>query len=99
MKIIENMLDCLADEVEGAKEYAEKYIEQKARGDMSRANIYKEMAHDELKHASYIRDMHLQDIEKLSKVYTLPEAEETAWEHAHRRVNEQMAIVKHLLTM
>ena len=29
------------------------------------------------------------------KVYS----KETAWEHAHRHINEQMAIVKHLLTM
>lgn len=99
MKMIDKMIDCLEDEVEGAMDYAEKYIENKARGDMSRANKYKEMAHDELKHAGYIRDMHLQDIDELGKVYTLTEAEESMWTHAHKHINEQMALVKHLLTM
>lgn len=93
------MLDSFQDEADGAMDYAEKYIEYRARGDMSRANKYKEMAHDELKHAGYIRDMHLQDIEELGKVYTLTEAEEEMWTRAHKHISEQMALVKHLLSM
>lgn len=99
MKMIDKMLDCLEEEVEGAKEYAEKYIECKARGNMNRANKYREMASDELKHAGYLREMDIMDIDELKKIYTMTEDEEHAWEHGHKRINEQMAIVKHMLEM
>lgn len=99
MKIIEKMLEQLMEEVEGAKEYAEKYIECKARGNMVRANRYKEMAGDELKHAGYLRDFDVADLDELKKVYTMSDEEESEWEHGHRRINEQMAIVKNILSM
>ena len=99
MKMIDKMLKHLEEEVEGAKEYAEKYIECKARENMSRANKYKEMASDELKHAGYLRDMDIAEIDELKKVYTMSEAEEEAWEHGHKRLNEHMALVRHMLTM
>lgn len=99
MKMIDKMLKHLEEEVEGAKDYAEKYIECKAREHMNRANKYKEMATDELKHAGYLRDMDIADIEELKNVYTMSEAEEEAWEHGHKRLNEQMAIVKQMLSM
>ena len=99
MKVLDKMLDCLEEEVEGAKEYAEKYIECKARGNMNRANKYREMASDELKHAGYLREMDIMDIDELKKIYTMTEDEELAWEHGHKRINEQMAIVKHMLEM
>lgn len=99
MKMLDKMLDCLEEEVEGAKEYAEKYIECKARGNMNRANKYREMATDELKHAGYLREIDIMDIDELKKIYTMTEDEELAWEHGHKRINEQMAIVKHMLEM
>lgn len=99
MKIIEKMIDCLHEEVEGAMEYAEKYIENKARNNINRANKYKEMATDELKHAGYLREMDIMDIDEMKKVYTLTEEEETAWEHGHKHINEKMAMVHHMLSM
>lgn len=97
MKILHKMLEALEEEVEGAKEYAEKYIEARARGNMTRATKYKEMANDELKHAGYIRDMNIMDADELKRVYTLSEEDETAWEHGHKRLNEEMAMVKQML--
>lgn len=99
MKMIEKMLDNLHEEVEGAMEYAEKYIENKAKNNIARANKYKEMASDELKHAGYLRDMDIADIEEMRKIYTMTDTEESAWDHGHKRLNEQMALVKHILTM
>ena len=55
MKILDHMIEDLEEEVDGAREYAEKYIECKAKGNTARATKYKEMAMDELKHAGYIR--------------------------------------------
>lgn len=99
MKMIDKMLEHLEEEVEGARGYAEKYIECKAKGNMPRATRYKEMATDELKHAGYLRDMDIADVEGLSKVYTMTDAEQSKWQHGHKHLTEQMAMVKHILSM
>ena len=69
MKSIKNYVDPIDDEIEGAKEYAEKYVECKAKGDMQSANRYKEMATDELKHATYEHEWAVNEIERISKIY------------------------------
>lgn len=99
MKIIEKMLEHLEEEVEGAKDYAEKYIENKARGNSTRANRYKEMSMDELKHAGYLREMDVMDIDEMKRVYPMTEEEESTWEHGHRRISEEMALVRHMLSL
>lgn len=99
MKLIDKMLEQLEDEVEGARDYAEKYVECKARGNMSRANRYKEMAHDELKHATFLKEMDIADIDELKKVYPMTDEEQSLWEHGHKHVNDQMAMVMHIISM
>ena len=99
MKILDKMLDRLEDEVEGAREYAEKYIECKSRGNMARANKYKEMAHDELKHATFLKEMDIADVSELKKVYALTDEEQAHWDHGHKHLTDQMAMVMHILSM
>jgi Na+-translocating ferredoxin:NAD+ oxidoreductase RnfC subunit len=99
MRLIDKMLEQLEEEVEGARDYAEKYVECKARGNMSRANRYKEMAHDELKHATFLKEMDIADIDELKKVYPMTDEEQSLWEHGHKHVNDQMAMVMHVLSM
>ena len=99
MRMVEKMIERLKEEVDGAKEYAEKYIECKSRGNISRASRYKEMAEDELKHAGFIRDMGMSDIEELRKIYKMTDSEEELIEHSHKHINEQMAIVRYMLAM
>lgn len=99
MKMLDKMMDELHEEVEGARCYAEKYIENKARGNTPRANKFKEMASDELKHAGYLREMAVTDEEGIKRVYNLTENEVEAWEHAHKKINDEMAMVQHLLSM
>lgn len=99
MKIIHKMLHHLEEEVEGAKEYAEKYIENKATNNMSRAAKFKEMAMDELKHASNLREFDMEDVGEIKKVYAMSDEENTAWEHGQKHLSEQMALVKHMLEM
>lgn len=53
MKKIKEYVEAIDEELEGAKEYAEKYVECKAKDNMQSATKYKEMANDELKHAMY----------------------------------------------
>ena len=57
----------MMDELKDAKEYAEKYKECYLKGDFQRANKYKEMAEDELKHAHYVREMLSFDMDVFSK--------------------------------
>lgn len=99
MKFIKKLVDHLDEEIEGAKEYAEKYVECKAKGNMSRANKYKEMAQDELKHATYIHEMAVAEIEELRKIYTPPAEMLEKWEKAHKEYVEKVAWVKQMLTL
>lgn len=71
MTKIKKLAEHIEEEICGAKEYAEKYVECKAKGDTAWANRYKEMANDELKHTGYLHDKAVQDIEEISKVYKL----------------------------
>lgn len=99
MRMIEKMIEALEDEIHGAKKYAEKYIENMAKGNNSRAVKYKEMAQDELKHAGYVRDFAMMDIDEMRHVYKMTEAETEMWEHGHRKMMDEMAMVKHMLSM
>lgn len=99
MTKIKKLADAMLDEVCGAKEYAESYLESKARGDSSWANRYKEMATDELKHANYIHELVVSEIETLSKVYTPPIEMEEKWEHDHKEYVEKVAWIKQMLSM
>ena len=99
MRKIKQYVEHIKEEVEGAKEYAEKYVECKARGNMNRANQYKEMANDELKHAMYIHEWAVAEIAEISKVYTPPVEMQEKWEHEHKKFVEDVAIVKQILGM
>ena len=87
------------EEIESAKDYAEKYVEYKAKGDMTRANRYKEMANDELKHSNYIHEWAVKEIEEISKVYTPPVEMQEAWDKAHKEYVEKVAWIKQMLSL
>lgn len=97
MKMIEHYIDDIDEELEGAKEYAEKYIEWKARGDTTRANKFKEMAHDELRHASFMHDTAVTDIDGVKKIYTISVEDEEKWSHAHKHYAECVALIRQML--
>ena len=99
MTKIKKLTEHILEELNGAKEYAECYIEAKAKGDSQWATRYKEMANDELKHANYLHDKVVMDIDTLSKVYTPPTEMMDKWEHDHKQYVEKSAFVKQILTM
>lgn len=99
MKIIKKYVDQIKEEVEDAKEYAESYVECKAKGNMQKAARYNEMANDELKHAMYAHEWAVKEIDEISKVYTAPEEMMEAWKKAHREYVEQVAWIKKMLEM
>lgn len=97
MKILDKMMDHICDELEGAWEYAEKYLENKAKGDQ-RSSKYREMALDEIHHAEILYSFAVDDIEKLERFYTLTGEEEEKWEHTKKKFTERVAFLKHTLT-
>lgn len=99
MTKIKKLAENIKEELCGAKDYAEKYVECKAKGDMAWANRYKEMANDELKHAGYLHDKAIQDIEEISKVYQPTEEMEERWEKSHKEFVEHTAWIKQMLAM
>ena len=99
MTKIKKLAEHIEEEICGAKDYAEKYVECKAKGDTAWANRYKEMANDELKHAGYLHDRAVKDIEEISKVFTLTEEMEEKWEKCHKKYVEQTAWIRQMLAM
>lgn len=99
MRIIKQYVERINDEVESAKEYAEKYVEFKARGDFQKAGRFKEIASDELKHAMFFHELATEEVEKISKVYTPPVEMQEKWEHDHKKYVEDVAILKQILGM
>ena len=99
MTRIKELADELKDELCSAKEYAEEYLNFKAKDNSAWANRYKEMATDELKHADYIHERIVGDIEELSKVYTPPEEMMIKWDADHKKYIKKAAWVRKMLEM
>ena len=97
MKLIKWYANAIGEELDDAKEYAEKSIECRVKGDIPSANKFKEMAHDELKHATYLHEMAVQAINEVRQYYTPPVAMQDAWEKAHREFVEKTAWIKQML--
>lgn len=99
MTIIKKMVDKIDEEICGAKDYAEKYIEAKAEGNSMWANRYKEMAQDELKHAMYLHEAAVAKIEQIRQVYEPNVEMEEKWDKAHKEYVEKVAWIKTMMNM
>ena len=99
MQAIKKYVEQIDDELESAKDYAEKYVEYRVKGDAQRATKYKEMAMDELKHATNEHEWAVKEIEELSKIYTPPVEMEEKWEKSHKEYVEKVAWIKQMLTI
>ena len=99
MTRIKEMVDKINDELHGAKDYAEDYLTMKAKNNVNWANRYKEMSTDELKHAGYLHERAVEEIEELRRTYTPPEEMLQKWEHEHKKYIEKTAWIKQMLAM
>lgn len=99
MTKIKEYVEAIDDELEGAKDYAEKYVEHKAKGNPGWSNKYKEMSTDELKHATYIHDIAVAEIEELNKVFQPTVAMQEKWDKSHKEYVEKVAWIKQMLAM
>ena len=57
------------------------------------------MALDELKHAGYIHDRVVMEIETLNKVYTPPQEMMEKWDADHKKYIEKAAWIRQMLSM
>lgn len=99
MTKIKEYAESIEEELEDAKNYAEKYVEHKVRDDMQGASRYKEMANDELKHAMFLHEFAVSEIEKISKVYVAPVEMQDKWSKLHKEFVEKTAWIKQMLGM
>ena len=99
MTKIKRLADELKDELCSAKEYAEEYLTYKAKNSEAWSKRYYEMANDELKHASYLHDRVVEEIDELRKVYTPPEDMMKKWDSDHREYIEKAAWIRQMLSM
>lgn len=99
MRKIMEIIDKIDEELDNAKEYAEKYIEYKVADDIIKIEIFKEMAKDELRHASFWHETLIKETESLCKVFVAPEQICKAWEESHKRFVEKSAWIKQMLAM
>lgn len=99
MTRIKKLADEIMDELDSAKEYAEEYLTYKAKNSGTWANRYKEMATDELKHADYIHERAVMEIDELKNVYTPPQEMLEKWSADHKKYIEKAAWIRQMLTM
>lgn len=99
MTRIKELADEMKDELHSAKCYAEEYLTFKAKDNSMWANRYKEMAQDEMKHAGYLHERVVAEIEELRKVYTPPQDMLDKWESDHKKYIEKAAWIKQMLTL
>lgn len=97
MKYIDELVEKVKDEIEGAEEYAERYITYRANNS-ARASQFREMATQELHHATILRDYAIQDVEAIKKVHSLSEEEEERWEHCLKKIHERISVLQYMLS-
>ena len=99
MTIIKKYVEKMDDEICGAKEYAENYVEEKAKGNNILSAKYKSMAEDEIRHANIIHDVATNKIAELSTVFQPTQEMQDMWDKSHKDYVEQTAFIRQMLTM
>ena len=99
MTKIKKLADEISEELDSAKEYAENHLMYKAKGNDEWSKRFFEMANDELKHADYLHDLAVAEIDELRKVYTPPQEMLEKWDADHKKYVEKAAWIKQMLAM
>lgn len=99
MKKIKKYVDQIDEELHSAKDYLEKSIDNKVDGNMERANVYKNMATDEIRHANAIHRIAMEDIEKLNNVYKPTPEMLDMWKKSHEEYEEKMTWLEKMMEM
>lgn len=97
MKKFRKMVDHIAEELDGATEYAENYIGEKMKGNAAKAQKFREMATQEMQHAANWYDWTDKYGEELKAVMPLSEEDSEDWEACKRKYAEKTAMLKYML--
>lgn len=99
MRRIGELAEQICEELEGAKRYAEEYVEYKIKGDKDWAGRFNGMATDELAHANYLHELAVAEIDKARKVITPPDSMLERWNSAHTKYVQDVAWIKQMLAL
>lgn len=98
MKVITDLIDLLDNELESAKEYAERFIMLKANND-DLAEKFKTMAEDELHHSSIIYAYTIRELDRVEAVFTLSAMLSEIWEKKRKKYIEESAFIKQMISL
>lgn len=100
MKKIKDYVDNIEDELCSAKEYIEKALWYKAKGNSDRYSRYKDMSLQELGHANNLHTFAMEDISELEKVIVdIPQEMLDKWNKSHNEFVEKTAWIKQMQNM
>ena len=99
MRKIKEYVEMIDEELEGAKVYAEMFVDCKVQGKTEWANKFKEAANDELKHANFVHELAVQVITEYRAKVTPPQDMLEKWDKAHATYIEKAAWIKTMLSM
>lgn len=94
MKYIKKRVDHIGEELGGAMEYAENYVVYKNTNPQW-AQMYRDMALQELNHAENLRIIAQEAMDKVSYI---PEDDAEMWKDKQRKHAEKKAMIKLLLS-
>ena len=97
MRAIMDLVNKIDEELKDAKDYAERYVEYKAKGKNN--NVFHSMSEQELNHANQIHDIALTEIDELEKVFKPTEEMKKIWSDSHSNYVEKTAWIKMMLAM
>lgn len=98
MKIIEDFVKDIKEELHGAKNYAKCATRYKTENP-TMAKMYFDMANDELKHADMLHVEAVRAIEKQRAVSPPPQYMIDRWDEEHKKYVEKAAKIKLMLQM
>lgn len=99
MRKIAELVEKIDEELEGAKNCAEMFVDYKSQNKTEWASKFKTMANDELSHAMTVHDLAVFEIERIKTVYTAPVEMQEKWDEAHKKYVEKVAWIKQMLTI
>lgn len=98
MKIIQDLVEEIKDELHGAKCYAKKATRYKTENP-TMAKMYYDMANDELKHTDMLHVEAVRAIDKQRAVEKPPQYMLDRWDEEHKKYVDKSAKIKVMLQM
>lgn len=99
MKIIKKYVDRIVDEIDGANDYTECYINAKIDNNIPLAEKYHKMALDELNHMKINHEIAVEKIEAAKRYFQPTEEMLEMWEETHERYVETVDMITKALSM